>query len=191
MLTGANLGEKRVIVSNTTDLETGSTVFVTNRGFSNTPTTDDTFKVYLELFSSRRPVTPETMAFGRDIMGVFTKVNGVTTDGTIDIMLGPRKDLATVQGQENLEQAITLALQTPRGSNKSNPLYGTADVIGRPQEPNIAALNIFYVRQSLLQDPRISSVERPEVSFIGGAMYFTVYVRPVRVQRTLFLRIPL
>lgn len=189
-LTGLNAGESRVITSNVDQLD-GTTMFTVNRALSTVPQPNDTFSVSLQLFTSRVPVTPETSAFGKDIMGVFTKVNGNLVDGTVDVMLGPTKDLAVVQGIENLEQAVTLALQTRRGSNKSNPTYGTSDVIGRPMEPNILALNVFYVRQSLLQDPRISSVERPKVQYIGTALYFTVYVRPVRVQRTLFLRIPL
>lgn len=190
-LTGSNAGQTRVITDNTNQGD-GTTLFTCNRALSNPVVVGDTFSVSLILFTSRKPVTPENAAYGMDIMGVFAKSNGINTDGTIDILLGPTKDLATIEGIENFEQAITLALQTPRGSNKSNPLYGTSNVIGRMLEPNVLALNVFYVRQSLLQDPRIAAVERPQMVYDNdtGALYFTVYVRPVRVQRTFFLRIP-
>lgn len=184
-LDGPAVGEKRVIT-----MSTDAGILTVNRAYAAPPVNGNTFTVQLVLFTPRQAATPETRAFGRDIMGVFTKTNGLI-DGTIDIMLNPRKDLATVQGVENLEQAVALCLSTPRGSNKLNPFYGTGSVVGRPFEPNIVAMNVFYVRQSLLQDPRISSVEQPKIIFDGGKMYFTVYVRPVRVQRTLFFRIPL
>jgi len=182
---GAQQGQKRVIVSNTADTLT------VNRGFAAAIQVGVTFEVKLELFTPRKAVPPETMAYGRGIMAVFTKVNGLITDGTIDVMLSPRKDLATVEGLDNLEQFIAIAMQTPRGSDKAHPLFGTASVIGRRFEPNTAALHVFYIRQSLTQDPRIAAVEQPKVVYDGGAMFFTCYVRPVRAQRTLFFRIPI
>lgn len=186
---GLNVGQTRVITCNTDQLN-GTTLFTLNRALPNAVQLNDAFAVALIYFTSQPLVTPDDAAFGMDVMGIFSKSNGVLTDGTTDIMVGPLKDLVTIRGFANFQQAVTLALQTPRGANKSNPLYGTTPVVGRPLEPNILALNVFYTRQSLLQDPRISSVEQPQLVLDSGSLFFTVYIRPVRVQRTLFLRIP-
>lgn len=185
MTSGALLGQKRIIIANDE-----STVTV-NRAFATPPALNDAFKIYLELFTSRRAPSPETVAFGRDMMAVFSTQRGVLTDGTVDLTLGPLKQTQTVEGLENLEQAIALCLQTTRGSNKSNPEYGTSSVIGRPAEPNSIAMHVFYVRQALMADPRISAVERPTLTYSGTSFFFSFYVRPVRVQRTLFFRIPI
>lgn len=182
---GVLLGEKRVVVSNT------ASVLRVNRAFASAPAGGVKFSMRMETFSQRKTVTPETAAFGRDMMAVFSKTNGIISEGTVDVVMGPSRDLARVEGLDNLEQAIALCLQTPRGSNKANPQYGVVRPIGRLADPNEIALYVFSVRQALLQDPRIASVERPRVVFENGTMSFTGYVRAVRVQRTAFFRIPI
>lgn len=182
---GALIGQKRIIVSN------DSTSFVVNRPFSAAPAVGAAFEIRLDLFTSRRAPQPDTAAFGRDMLAVFTKSNGLLSAGLIDVVIGPRRQTQTVEGLENLEQAIAMCLQTVKGSNKSNPQYGAASVVGRAFEPNNVALHVFYVRQALMADPRISSVERPRVTYEGTNLFLEFSVRPVRVQRSLFFRIPL
>lgn len=175
---GSLLGQSRVVVGN------DATTLTVNRPYLVAPSVNDTFDLSLSLFALRRAPSPETAAFGRDMLAVFTP-------GGIDTVIGPRKQTQTVEGLENLEQAINLCLQTTRGSNKSDPEYGTSDVIGRKGEPNNVALYAFYVRQSLMADPRISAVERPRVTSEGSSLFFEVEVRPIRVQRTLFFKVPI
>jgi len=175
---GALLGQKRIVVAN--DVNT----LTVNRTYASSPAVGDAFELRLDMLPLRRPSTPETVAFGVDMLATFSQ-------GLIDVVFGPRNQTQTVSGLENLEQAIALCLQTTRGSNKSNPEYGTSDIIGRPFEPNAAAMYVFYVRQSLLADPRISSIERSSVTYIGTALFFEFFARPVRTQQTLFFRIPL
>lgn len=185
ILTGAAAGDIRVVASNS------ESELTFNRALSAALSPGDTYRMYLELFSRRRPLTPETRAYGRDILAVFVKSRGVITHGEVDCMLGPHGDLMTVEGLQNLEQAVALILQTPQGSNKMHPLYGVADVLGRPMEVNQLALYLFFARQGLLLDPRIASVEKPQLEFANGALYFTAGIRPVRAQNTSSLRIAL
>jgi hypothetical protein len=173
---GANDGEKRVITENT------ATALTVNRAWLAAPAIGDTYKVYLELFSRRRPVTAETRAYGRDIMAVFTPT-GITC------MLGPSGDLMSVEGEENFKQAMTMRLQTPQGSNKLHPKYGTPDVIGRRLEPNTLALYTFFSRQSLLADPRVARVERPTYTVQNGVMTFEAAIQAVRTQKTTLFRV--
>lgn len=180
---GAALGDKRVITANTEDTLT------INRAWSAALTIGTTYKIYLEVFTRRLPITPESRAYGRDILVAFALRRGVVTDGTLDCMLGPNGDLAMVDGSENFEQAITVRLNTPQGANLIHPTYGVADVIGRAVEPNMMALYTFYTRRGLLSDPRVQAVERPQFVTDGGALYFTVTIQPVRVQRTALFRV--
>lgn len=185
MTSGVQLGQKRIIVENTDDTLT------VNRAFTTAIQAGDSFKVYLELFSIKTPLTPDTIAFGRDILAVFQQENGLILDGSVDCLMSPLGDLSTVQGLDNFEQAITMVLQSERGSDKCNPSYGTVSLVGRRFEPNMVALHIFYVTQSLTADPRVASVEQPTVTYESGALYFSCYVKPIKVQKTLFFRIPL
>jgi phage baseplate assembly protein W len=133
---------------------------------------------------------PDTVAFGRDKLAVFTKSSS-SGNTLVDVVVGPRKQTQTVEGLENLEQAIALLLQTRRGANKAHPDYGTSTTVGRPYEPNNVAMYVFYVRQALMADPRISAVENPKITYIGTSLFFEIDVRPIRTQKTLFFRIPL
>lgn len=185
IMSGPQAGQKRIVVSN------DDTSLSVNRAFGGNIGDTVTFRLYLELFSARRTPTPETAAYGRDIMLVFPKSQSSTQVTGVDVMIAPHGDIATVEGIDNLEQAIAVTLNTVRGSNKALPNFGTTSVVGRKFEPNMAALHLFFVRQALLADSRIESIERPRIEFDAGTMWFDCQVKPVDARRTLLFRIPI
>lgn len=78
-----------------------------------------------------------------------------------DLELGD-KDIETVDGLENLVQALRLRLLVDRGelSDLGHPNYGSRvrDLIGEPLNSANLELLRRYVRQTLLQDPRVDEV---------------------------------
>jgi phage baseplate assembly protein W len=87
-------------------------------------------------------------------------------DGTVDLAAGP-VDLETVDGRDNLVQALLLRLLTAQGELQGlgHPRYGSRirELIGEPMDgPNLELLR-RYVRRTLLQDPRVDEVTRVDV----------------------------
>jgi phage baseplate assembly protein W len=94
--------------------------------------------------------------FGTDLRLIFPR--GETG---VDLALG-LQDLETIDGLENLVQALTLRLLVDRGelAGLAHPRYGSRirDLIGEPLDrPNLELLR-RYVRQELLRDPRVEEV---------------------------------
>ncbi len=83
--------------------------------------------------------------------------------GIVDLAIGPG-DIQTVSGKENLVQALTLRLLVDPGEIAclGNPRYGTCirDLIGEPLHRANLELIRRYVRQAMLQDPRVAEVTR-------------------------------
>ncbi|MBS0371078.1 MAG: DUF2634 domain-containing protein [Proteobacteria bacterium] len=94
--------------------------------------------------------------FGTDLRLVFPR-----GEACVDLALG-LQDLETIDGLENLVQALTLRLLVDRGelAGLAHPRYGSRirDLIGEPLDrPNLELLR-RYVRQELLRDPRVEEV---------------------------------
>lgn len=87
--------------------------------------------------------------------------------GEVDLYYGPG-DLDTVSGVDNLVQALTLRLLVDRGelSGLGHPRFGSRirDLIGEPQDNANMELLRRYVRQALLQDPRVAEVVQVAVT---------------------------
>lgn len=87
--------------------------------------------------------------------------------GEVDLYYGPG-DLDTVSGVDNLVQALTLRLLVDRGelSGLGHPRFGSRirDLIGQPQDNANMELLRRYVRQALLQDPRVAEVVQVAVT---------------------------
>lgn len=87
-------------------------------------------------------------------------------DGTADLALGP-VDLETVDGRDNLAQALVLRLLVGQGelSGLGHPRHGSRlrELLGEPMDgPNLELLR-RYVRRALQGDPRVDEVTRVEV----------------------------
>lgn len=92
-------------------------------------------------------------------------------DGLVDLQLRGR-DLDTVDGVEDLVQALRLRLSIARGelARLSHPRYGNRvhELIGEPlSRPNLELLR-RHVRRALLDDPRVAKLERLDVRAIDG-----------------------
>jgi phage baseplate assembly protein W len=97
------------------------------------------------------------------------------------------RDLATIEGRENVAQALVLRLLTPRGTLASlgHAEYGSQlhELIGRRKTDELRNLCRAFVLQSVAQEPRIEPkavalrFELDQERF--DTFVFTVAVRPV------------
>jgi len=81
---------------------------------------------------------------------------------------GLLEDLGTVQGVENLGQAVLLRLLTPRGelAELAHPDYGSRlhELIGRTNTATTRNLVKLFILESLKQEPRIATIETVTVT---------------------------
>ena len=100
--------------------------------------------------------------FGTDLRLVFAR----GSEGA-DLAAG-LQDLETVEGLENLVQALTLRLLVDRGelAGLAHPRYGSRirDLIGEPLDRANLELLRRYVRRELLRDPRVEEVLQVSVT---------------------------
>ena len=100
--------------------------------------------------------------FGTDLRLAFAR----GSEGA-DLAVG-LQDLETVEGLENLVQALTLRLLVDRGelAGLAHPRYGSRirDLIGEPLDRANLELLRRYVRQELLRDPRVEEVLQVSVT---------------------------
>lgn len=92
-------------------------------------------------------------------------------DGLVDLQLRGR-DLDTIDGIDDLVQALRLRLSIARGelTRLGHPRYGNRvhELVGEPlSRPNLELLR-RHVRRALLDDPRVAGLERLEVRPIDG-----------------------
>lgn len=132
-----------------------------------------TYVVAYSKFDPMRPVTAETRAYGVDLLAVFGP------DGRCDAAIGARGDLAVVRGLDNLFQAITLRSRCPLGEHPFHESYGMAAPIGRPFTDDVGVLYSFFVRRSLLSDPRIGKVRNIQLNDLGDTLTVSAEVQPI------------
>jgi phage baseplate assembly protein W len=92
-------------------------------------------------------------------------------DGLVDLQLRG-SDLDTVDGLDDLVQALRLRLSVARGelTRLGHPRYGNRvhELVGEPlSRPNLELLR-RHVRRTLLDDPRVAGLERLDVRPIDG-----------------------
>jgi phage baseplate assembly protein W len=94
---------------------------------------------------------------------------------TVAVAQGPRAvvDLATTSGRDNLGQAVTARLLTPRGelAELGHPEYGSRlhELIGSPNTETRRSLTKLFVLESLAQEPRIEKIVRCDVAPAPGS----------------------
>lgn len=89
------------------------------------------------------------------------------------IRQGRVKDFDTIQGQDNLAQAVVMRLLTPRGELTAlgHPSYGSRlhELIGdRNMATNLDLIRL-YILESLAQEPRLEQVETLRVEPAPGS----------------------
>lgn len=105
-------------------------------------------------------------------------------DGLVDLDLG-LGDVRTVEGTDNLVQALTLRILTRRGELGilGHPRYGSriAELIGEPLDRENLGLLRRYVRKTLLSDPRVADVVRLDLRTRSpGVVEVEAVVKPAR-----------
>lgn len=115
-------------------------------------------------------------------------------DGLVDLDLGVG-DLRTVDGTDNLVQALTLRILTRRGELTAlgHRRYGSriAELIGEPLDRENMGLLRRFVRKALLGDRRVAEVIRLDVRpRAPGHLEVEAVVKPVRGE-PLLLRVSL
>ncbi len=78
------------------------------------------------------------------------------------------RDFATLTGRDNLGQALTMRLLTPKGelAPLGHPDYGSRlhEVIGAPNTPSQRNLAKLFVIEALKQERRVEKIVRVEVT---------------------------
>jgi phage baseplate assembly protein W len=97
------------------------------------------------------------------------------------------EDFATVDGADNLAQAIVMRLLTPRGELAAvgHPEYGSRlhELIGRPNTETKRNLAKLYILETLQMEPRIEQVDEVTVGPYAGQPNFVnvqLRVKPKR-----------
>ncbi|HHG85210.1 MAG TPA: DUF2634 domain-containing protein [Bacteroidetes bacterium] len=106
----------------------------------------------------------------------------------VDLLSSVRGDLATVEGKDNLVQAILNRLLTRQGELKTlgHPKYGSRlfTLMGEPNNLRVRGLADAYIREALEQEKRISTInfisfEAPTRGYDRGTLRATLSVRSV------------
>jgi hypothetical protein len=144
-----------------------------------------TYAVTYNVFVPRRPITPEALAYGTDFLVVFGN------DGRCDFALGPTGDFAYATGIDNFFQAMTLRARCPVGQHPFHRSYGLPAPVGRPMTDNVFALSSFFIRRSLLADPRVGKVRNVQFTTVGDTMNLNAEIQPIdsRIARPISIKV--
>jgi phage baseplate assembly protein W len=119
------------------------------------------------------PVTTETTdpdaLFGTDVQLV---------NGRLSFANG---DIATVSGRDNLKQALTNRIDTPRGDLLMHSDYGSLHqrMKGAGNGPTTGLLVAQYAKASVQSDPRIQSIMSATSTVNGDAIEVSIEARPI------------
>lgn len=86
----------------------------------------------------------------------------IFVDAEGDLVITPTKDLAQVRYYDNLKQSIINRLRTQQGELPLHPSYGSRlpELVGAPGNEITLNLIKLRVREALLQEPRIKTIDK-------------------------------
>lgn len=99
-------------------------------------------------------------------------------DDNYNLIFNSNNAFTLIDGYENLRQAVINRLLTPLGSNPIFPRYGS--YLYRVNSKQNTSSTLIYARQvvyeSLLQEPRLESINNVECTFIeiDGSRYLKI-----------------
>lgn len=105
----------------------------------------------------------------------------------VDLQQSVRSDLATVEGRQNLVQAILNRLLTRQGelSTLGHPKYGSRlhTLIGEPNNLRVRGMADAYIREALAQERRVSKInfisfDAPSRGYDRSTLRATLSVQP-------------
>lgn len=168
----------RVVVGNTDNTLT------VNYPWDPTPQEGDAYSLTLVLFDRHRPLTPEARAYGTDLLLNFTSTTGNNQNPRADIVIDSSRGLAVVRGVDNLIQSLMLRLNTEQKRHPFHPGFGVQAPVGQAWNDDIRFLYTFFIRKSLLSDPRVSAVRNARMEMRGDTVSFIADVQPINVRNT-------
>jgi hypothetical protein len=178
-LTHLGVDYQRVVIANTLDhLEI-------NVAWPVLPSVGDAYTLRLIQFDANRPVTPEVKTFGSDVLLQFVSANGRASSSELaDIVIGSTKDLSLARGLNNFIQAINIRVRVEQGRLPLNPGFGVQLPVGRPWNDDLGILYKFFLRDSILSDPRVQSVGDMQLALQRDQFSLNLSIQPVHVKNS-------
>lgn len=107
-------------------------------------------------------------------------------DGTSSDIYSDTSDIGTINGMENLYQAIQDRLLTPMGSLPLHPTYGSRlkTLIGKGNNTIIEMLVKMMIVESLQYEQRIALIQNIDVSFSRTSQTMYIAVEIISVYST-------
>lgn len=113
-------------------------------------------------------VSPLSERLGRDIqLRAIEAASGVVL---YDIVVGPNGDIATIEGLDNMEQALRVKFDTEQGELPTHPGFGIKYPTGSKAQINQLIGFQVNARATLLSDSRIASVDQLTVAATGNIL---------------------
>ena len=131
-----------------------------------------TYSVAYVTFVQRRTPNPQERAYGRSWLVNF--VNGLA-----DVVFGIAGGVVWAVGLDNLKQALQLRCGCPIGMHPFYPTYGMPAPVGRPVTEPIAVFYVYFMKQSLLADPRVAGVDNAQLSLQDDQLILSANVMPI------------
>ena len=118
-------------------------------------------RIRVPVAGSIRPGTTAVEAFGVDV-----------SLGNGELMADDGGDILLVSGVPNLKQALSMRLNNPRGSLLFHQRYGNEAkrLIGRKLSPAAALIVQRFCEETVMNDPRVTSMSNASVSVRGDAV---------------------
>jgi len=109
----------------------------------------------------------------------------VALDNNGDIKISSADDYQRINFYDNLQQAITLRLKTPKGTLALNPEYGSRlhELLGQTPTPDLLGLAKAHVKDALLQEPRIEEITKLSAAYrdsLKNMIDITLIVNPIK-----------
>lgn len=94
---------------------------------------------------------------------------GIDIRFDVDVIPSLTGDMETISAWDNVKQALWNRLRTYLSSLPAHPEYGSLllDLVSAPNTEETRALAEYYVRQALMEDPRIAIIQDLEVISLG------------------------
>ena len=116
-------------------------------------------------------LSPVMRRYGRDIRLVTLGADGVQAD----MGVSQRGDLATVEGPDNVYQAVMIKFSTEQGELATHPTFGAKYPLGT-KFPTLAKLQEFSLntQMTLRQDPRINEIKELKIKVLADQIFVNV-----------------
>ena len=125
-------------------------------------------------------------------LGIDIMVNHIDDN---DVKISPQNDFRVVSYRDNLKQAVLSRLKTARGELTLHPEYGSRLHLLLGQTPNTFVLGLAkqHVREALLQEPRIKTIDSIKCRYTDTLMTILsieVIVTPIDSEQPLNIIFP-